>query len=182
MSTLEKTSPIGPTIIRYGLIGGLIFVVYSLLGNLIGFSRPSAGIASVVLNGLISLAIYIGLLVVAVRHFRDKENGGAITFGKAFMIGLGVALITAIINGLFTFIYVSYIEPDYLETTMRDMESLYESFGLTEDQMEEALKKARESMTPTAILRNSVIYSLVFGSIVSAIVAAIMKRQPQPEI
>ena len=42
-----------PTILRYGLIGGLVLVVYALLGNLLGFTKPSAGFVTLILSGMV---------------------------------------------------------------------------------------------------------------------------------
>ncbi len=185
MSTLDNpnsvtaAAPIGPTITRYGVIGGLIFVVYALLGNIIGFARPSAGMMSLVLNGLISLALYVGLMVIAIRHYRDTENGGSVTFGKGFLIGLGIALIVAVFSAVFTYIYMSFIEPDYLQTTLREMESMYEGLGMSEEQLETMMEEAQKNMSPGRMFMQSILFSGIFGAIVAAIVAAILKRNPE---
>jgi len=184
MTTLDNPNPmageapIGPTITRYGVIGGLIFVVYGLLGNIIGFARPSAGMMSLALNGLISLGLYIGLMVIAIRHYRDNENGGVVTFGRAFLVGLGIALIVAVFNTLFSYIYMNFIEPDYLETTVREIESRYESLGMSEEQIETMMVEAQKNMSPGKMVIQGVLFSGIFGAIVAAIVAAIMKRNP----
>ncbi len=177
-NTMAGPAPIGPTITRYGVIGGLIFVVYGLLGNIIGFARPSAGMMSLVLNGLISLALYIGLMVIAIRHYRDNENGGAVTFGQGFLIGLGIALIVAVFSAVFNYIYMNFIEPDYLEITLREMESMYESLGMSEEQLEMMMEEAQKNMSPGKMLMQGILFSGIFGAIVAAIVAAILKRNP----
>ena len=181
-SSNVSSAPVGPTITRYGLIGGMILIVYSLLGNTIGFSRPSAGFTSLIITGLISIAVYVVLIVMAVRQYRDRENGGAITFGKAFLIGLGVAVIIAALSGIFSFLYISIIEPDFLETTMGDMEELYGSLGMSEEQIEQAMEQVRNSLTPGRMILQSLISGLGFGSVISAIIAAIMKRNPEPQV
>ena len=184
MSTLDhpthtaEPAPIGPTITRYGVIGGLIFVVYGLLGNIIGFARPSAGMLSLALNGLISLVLYVGLMVIAIRHYRDTENDGVVSFGKAFLIGLGIALIVAVFNTIFSYIYMNFIEPDYLDTTLREMERMYEGLGMSEEQIENMMLEAQKNMSPGRMVIQSVLFSGIFGAIVAAIVAAILKRNP----
>lgn len=187
MSTLDNpnvstaSSSIWPTVGRYGLIGGLVFIVYALLGNLTGFARPGAGFGAMAINLIISVILYVGLMVIAIRHFRDTENGGFISFGKAFLIGLGVAVVAGLLNSIFTYFYATVIEPDYFETILRESEEMYERFGMSEEQIEEAMAQAEKSMTPGWIFVQSLGASLVMGSIVAAIVGAVMKRNPDTE-
>jgi hypothetical protein len=184
MSTLDNpnlsggNATIGPTIIRYGLLGGLIFVIYGLIGNLAGFARPSAGFGALGINILVSMILYVGLMVFAIRHFRDNENGGYINFGKAFAIGLGVAVLAGVISSIFTYIYAAYIEPDYFETILQETEVMYERFNMSEEQIEQAMEQARKSMTPTRFVTQSLIGNLIFGAIIAAITGAVMKKNP----
>jgi len=185
MSTLDNPnapvnpSSIGPTILRYGLIGALVFIVYALIGNLTGMTSPGAGFGMMALNLLISLVLFVGVIVIAVRNFRDSENNGFISFKNAFLIGLGVVVIIGILNGLFTYLYATVIEPDYLETVLGETERMYERFNMSEDQIEELMAQMRDTMTPGRLLIQSLIGSVIMGAIVSAIVGAIMKRNPE---
>ncbi|MEM1121688.1 MAG: DUF4199 domain-containing protein, partial [Bacteroidota bacterium] len=71
-----------PTALRYGLIGGGIITVLTLLSGVLGLNTSTAGgIASFVL----SLGIYIWIVYAAIKHHRDEELGGFITMGRAFI-------------------------------------------------------------------------------------------------
>lgn len=188
MSTSDNPQVVDPasvspqaTIIRYGLIGGLIFVVYGLLGNILGFAKPSGGISAIVINGLVFIVLYVGLMVMAVRKHRDQDLGGYIPFGRAFLVGLGVAVIAGVISGLFNYLYMSFIEPDYLTNMVGEMEEMYANMGMSEETIEIAMERVRKSLTPTKMLTNAAIGSVVMGGIVSLIVSAIMKKKP-PEV
>ncbi len=186
MSTLDnpndyidpaKVSP-WPTAARYGLIGGLILIVYSLLGILTGFSSPASGLGAVFANFLITLAIFIGAVVLGIRAHRDQELGGFISFGRAFLVGFAVAIIMAVLNAAFSYLYMAVIDPGYLEQLMEDMTVMYERLGLSEDQIEEAMAQVEQRMDPGKNLVTTIITLAVSGAVVSLICALIMKKAP----
>ena len=185
MSTLDNpnvsndSASVWPTIIRYGLIGGLIFIIYSLIGNLTGITSPGAGFGMLAINLVISLGIYVGIMVVAIRSFRDGENDGFISFGKAFGIGLGAAIIAGMMSSAFTYIYVTAIDPSYFDTMIEETAKLYERLGMSEEQIEQAMAQARKSFTPMGMVRQALIGNVIMGAIVAAIVGAIMKQNPE---
>lgn len=176
-----QTASMNATITRYGLIGGLVFIVYALIGILTGISSPGAGFGMLGLNLVISLVLYVGLMVVAVRFHRDKELGGFIAFGRAFAVAFLVALIAGLLSQLFSFVYMNYIDPEYLKSITEDMEGMYERLGMNEEQIEAAMEQLSKSMTPSRMLIQGLIYQVVMGGIVAAIVAAVMKKN-RPEM
>ena len=185
MSTLDSptfsnnSASIWPTILRYGLIGGLIFITYGLIGNITGMTSPGAGFGTLALNFLVSIILYVGIIIVAIRHFRDQENEGFVSFGKAFGIGLGVALIAGIMSSAFTYVYVTAIDPSYFDTVIEETAKLYERLGMSEEQIEQAMAEVRKNFTPMGLMRQALIGNLIMGAIVSAIVAAILKKNPE---
>ena len=55
------------TVLRYGVIGAMITIIFGLIGNLTGLSSPCNGIAMTAIFGLVSIVIYIGVLVYGIR-------------------------------------------------------------------------------------------------------------------
>ena len=94
---MEESSP-KQVIIRYGLIGGLVAIAYALVAIITGMNSPSNGQAGGMINALVSLGIYVVFLVLAVREYRDKHQGGFITFGKAFRVAFLTGLMIAVIS------------------------------------------------------------------------------------
>ena len=174
---LQNPASMNATVIRYGLIGGLMFIIVALIGNLTGFSSPS-NMMSIFFNMVVGIILFVGLMVVTIRHHRDKDLGGYITFGRAFLVGLLVVLIAGTLSNLFNYFYITVIDPEYMTNMMRDMQGMYENFGMSEEQIEAAMAQV-ENLTPARIMLQGLIGQLVMGSVVAAIVAAIMKRKPE---
>lgn len=80
---------------------------------------------SVTGNPIISLLGYLVVAVILVLTYRfsvayrDKENGGTITFGHAFFFILLLFLYNAIISSLIKFIYFKYLNVEYLPQLLR---------------------------------------------------------------
>lgn len=167
------------TILRYGLVGGLGLVIYALIGILTGISNPSAGMVSVAINSVIVIVLYLGLLIFAVRHHRDNELGGYIKFGRAFMVSFFVGLIAAILSTIFNYVYLNFIDPDYLNTIAEGSAEMLEKFGMNEEQIEAAIEGTKEGASPKSLLMN-LLGGSAFGAIICLIIAAVMKKdQPQ---
>jgi hypothetical protein len=173
----ESTVPFFPTALKYGVIAGLILVAYSMLGNMLGFSIPTS-------LGMGVIQMIIGILAVVligyftIKHHRDRELGGYISFGRAFLVCL-IALVTAgLISSIFNYIYMTFIDPDYVNTALEKMEEMFSSMGMSEDQIEEALKGTRERFEPSTMLTTGLLWSIGINAIIALIMAAIMKKRP----
>ena len=173
----DESASLKATVLRYGLIGGLVLIIYGLIGFLTGLSSPG-NLSNIFINLVLALVITVGLVVLAIRHHRDQGLGGHITFGRAFLVGFLTIIIAGVISLAFNYLYLSFVEPDYLANMANDMQAMYERMGLSEEQIEEAMKRV-EDMTPASMIVQGLISQSVMGAIVGAIVAAIMKRKPE---
>jgi hypothetical protein len=81
-------------ILTYGLIAGVIVAVFMVYGTM-QMNKPDFE-PSMVLGYAGMLIAYV-FVFLGVKNFRDKQNGGVITFGKAFKIGMLISLIAATI-------------------------------------------------------------------------------------
>ncbi|KAA3621139.1 MAG: DUF4199 domain-containing protein, partial [Bacteroidetes bacterium] len=180
IDTPPATDPSGvsfcPTTIRFEIIGALITIIYGLIGNLTGLSNPSSGIAATAIFGILSIVIYIGVLVYAIRKHRDGELGGYITFGRAFIVGFLVAVIMSIIGQLFNYVYLNYIDPDMLANSMEGIREMYENMGMDEGTIDEAMVRVESQMDKQKTLLGSLPITLVVNAVVAAIVGLIMKK------
>ncbi len=166
-----------PVAIRYGLIGGLIYCIYALVGNMSGLTTGGLGFVAQMVSSLLVLVIAVALIVFPVKHHRDKELGGYITIGRVIMIGFVVTAISMAISMAFNYIYMNFIDPGYIDSVLVSMEEMLESM-VPEDQLEQALIDARARLEPASMAQTGVITTLVIGIIVSAIVGLIMKKDP----
>lgn len=194
MSTLDSPQVIDPksvsprpTILRYGLISGLVLVAYSMLGIATGLATPESGVALWILYSLISIVIAVLIMVLPIKKHRNEDLGGYIAFGRAFSVAFFTALIAYTISIFFSFIYTSFIDPDYASRTIEGMRGFYEMLGMTEEQIEVAIEQGKAQVEGVSVGKKllSNLWTLLGGSamgaILALIIAAIMQRKPPVE-
>ena len=117
----------------YGLIGGLI----STIGYM--FTVTGEMDADAMKNGMIygfaSMIIAFSLMFIAIKTYRDKHNGGTITFGKAFTMGLYMALITSSIYVIVWLITLYNFHPDFAEKYTQFQFEQMKAAGATTEQL-----------------------------------------------
>jgi Protein of unknown function (DUF4199) len=79
-------------ILTYGAIAGTIEL--ALLAVSMGLVGDHGSMGMVL--GYLSMLIAMSLVFVGVKRFRDEHLGGVIRFGKALLVGLGIAGIAAL--------------------------------------------------------------------------------------
>lgn len=82
-------------VLVYGGIGGLITIIWVFIA-MAGFGHELDMTLGMIL-GYASMLIANIFLVIGVKNYRDKYNGGVITFGKALKVGLLITLLASTI-------------------------------------------------------------------------------------
>ena len=186
MSTLDnpndyidpsKVSP-WPTGSRYGLLAGLVLVVFALVVDLAGLVDYTAqGGGSNWIVNIINWGITVAAIVLAVRQHRDEELGGFISFGRSFNVGFIVSLIIAVITLVWAYVFFSFIEPGLIEEIVAaSREQMIEQQGMSEEQAEQGLNMMSWMFTPVMMSVMGGIFSLIAGILFSLVVGAIMKK------
>jgi len=99
---------------RYSLVyGGLSgAVAISVLVFSLAFNLPNH--AHSLWFGYLVMLVALSLIFVGVKRYRDVECGGVVTFGRAFAIGLGIALVAALIYALGWELYLAVSGKDFM--------------------------------------------------------------------
>lgn len=139
--------------------------------------RPSVLVYSII-TGIIALAITITGIILAHRAFR-RANGGLMTYGQGILITLVAIMVSALISTLFNYVYVHYVDPNFVAQMKADMTDFMERNNASDSQIEQSVARFDEMQPPfgKAIfngLKSGVIGGLVLGLIISAFT----KRKP----
>src|SRR5436189_2967823 len=103
-------------IIIYGLIAGIVVSVLMLFStNYISHVEGKVDYNTSLLIGYASMLLAFSLVFVGIRNYRDKYNGGVISFGKAFKIGIVMVLIASTIYVIAWLIDYYFFIPDFME-------------------------------------------------------------------
>jgi len=80
-------------ILTCGLISGVILCAIMIATTMACYS--SGNFEGGMVLGYTVMILAFSLIFVGIRNYRDKYNSGVIAFGKAFKIGLYIALIAS---------------------------------------------------------------------------------------
>lgn len=169
---MENQNSATKIMLTYGFYIGVL----SLIVNLVNYSfgnlfKSHWGV------GVVGALIFIGLMVYGIYEYKSKNNG-LLKLGQAIKIGLGMALVAAIIGIIYQMILMYVIEPEYMSKMAEFQEqAMYEKFpDMPEEQLEQALEMSKKFSGPGMIVAMSLAMSLFFGLIVSLIAGLIMKK------
>lgn len=159
--------------LKWGLISAVISIIYSVVMVLIGkYQDPSMN----TVNFIFGLAVAVGILIYALREFRTLNNG-YLSFGQGLGVGTLTSAVSGVVAGLFTFVYLKFIDPSALEKSMDIARDELERRGMDEAQIEQAEKYTSMFTSPGAIFVFSVFGAVLIGFILSLIIAAIVRRE-----
>ena len=94
----------------YGGIAGAIVIAVIVAG--VAFDLPNH-IQSEWFGYLVML-VALSLIFVGIKRYRDVECGGVVRFGRAFAVGLGIALVATIIYIVGWELFLATSRHDYM--------------------------------------------------------------------
>ena len=100
------------------------------------------------------------------------------SWGQGVKVGVGVVFIVVIISVLYTFLFTTFLEPDFKNQIVELSIAKWEDAGMSSDQIEMSTKMTEDYFF-LSLYGGMVIGGLVLGFIISAIVAAIMKKSEE---
>nr|WP_299343657.1 DUF4199 domain-containing protein [Allomuricauda sp.] len=160
---MEATQPkTGKFALNYGLILGGISVVFGILlytQDLHTSQSPALMVFNIVIMGV--------LIFLGVQAFK-KANETYLTIGEAIKVGVGIALIAAIIGILYSYILTSFIDPDAPSKIMdARLAPALESGDITQEQFDQQKEQSLKFwwMGYPVILIFNIILGLVLGLI-----------------
>jgi hypothetical protein len=166
-------------ILVFGLVAGFILALFIFSIEFIT-EHGHAHVDNVVL-GYSAMIIAFSFIYVGTRNFRDKYNSGVVSFGKAFMVGLGISLIgSTIYVGAWLIEYYCFM-PDFMDKYSAAMIAKAQHSGLSP----EALKKQIDSINnmsrmyknPVFVVLMTYVEVLPVGLVISLITALFLKRR-----
>ena len=169
-------------IIVYGLIAGIVVSFLMLFTvNTMSHCEGSIDYDTSMLIGYASMLIAFSLVFVGVRNYRDKYNGGVISFGKAFKIGILMVLVASTIYVVAWQIDYFFFIPDFLDKYSAHMIEKMKASGASQMEID---KQAKEMASMARMYKNPFFNAMMtymeilpVGVIVTLISSLILKRK-----
>jgi hypothetical protein len=172
------------TYLTYGsaMAGGgfvLVLVLYIL-----GFHSDAAKISTAQwIQGVLGLGIGITCIVLGTKARREsvpaEEEFG---YGSALGTGVMITLIAALIGIATNLIYTQLINPGMTDLVMQAQIAKWEAAGLSSARIEQAEGMMRKMMSPAVQVAFGFCAGMIFGTLISLVSAAFLKRPAKDEL
>lgn len=159
-------------IINYGVLLGITSVLLGVVMYVTNAYLDPSWIYSVV-----GFLILIVIISYGIKAYKTASQG-YLTLSDALKIGIGIALIGGIIGAIWTFLFITVIEPNYTQQMLEaQREKLLENPDITEQIVDQSMAIAEKLSSPYIQIAFSIIGSLFFGFIISLFAGLIMKKK-----
>ncbi|HKR07004.1 MAG TPA: DUF4199 domain-containing protein [Bacteroidia bacterium] len=163
--------------LKYGLIAAATGILISMITFLLGLDKTDTG----EYIGYLNIIVMIVAMVMAIKEKREKELGGFIEFGQAFGTASMTILVASAITAVYTYLYVSVINPGFREYTLQKQIAKMEEKGMSQDEIDTAMHYTEKFMSPVMMSVFTFLGGMFFGMIIALIIAAIMRKSnPNP--
>jgi Protein of unknown function (DUF4199) len=166
-------------VFRYGLYATLVIVGLGMIDLFIVAKYASLAVQEVA--GYLTMFLAMIFVFMGIRHYRDRINGGSLSFVQGLKIGILIVLIPSVFFGLFDILYTEVIKPDWLDTYYAAyMERIKAS--TPPEKLARALEKANREKEIFAnpvyqfLLMSATVF--IIGLMVTIISALTLRRKP----
>ncbi len=171
--TIETTPSTGKIAMKWGLILGVVLIIFSVIVNMTG----NFG------NNAIQSVSYIFIIAgIVMAHKEYKQTGdGYMSYGKGLGIGTLTVIIAFVISGIFGYIYMTMVDPTLIDQVKEQQMMQYEEQGMSDAQIEQAMGFTERFMTPGMLSLFAILFSAFIGFVLSLIISAFTKNN-NPEL
>ncbi|GAB2793523.1 ABC-type Fe3+-siderophore transport system permease subunit [Hymenobacter luteus] len=169
---MENTSTpaVTPTAvgIRFGLITGVALTVLSFI-QLAFISDPETPFRW--------LGALVGIAGIVLAHKSFKQlNRGFMSYGQGLGIGTILSAVAGAVSSLFSYIYINFIDPDYMSRVMEITRTRMEDKGMDDAQIDQAMAWAEKFSSGPITIVFGLLMSVFMGFLVSLIISAFTKN------
>ena len=168
-------------VIIYGLISGAVvsaFMAVTMISTAKDETVHSGALSMVI--GYLGMLIAFTFIFVAIKSYRDKQNNGIISFGKAFGMGLLISLIASTLYVItWAIVYKNFV-PNYMDrysAAMIEQAKASSSGSALQAKIAEINKAKQLYATPLGFTLYTYAEILPVGILVSLIAALVLKRK-----
>jgi hypothetical protein len=171
-------------ILVFGAISGVIistFMAVSMAVMSCGSGGTDGGRGRMII-GFCAMAVAFSFIFVGVKNYRDKQNGGTLTFGKGLLLGLMISLIASTLYVITWGVEFHFFMPDFMDKYSAMQIKQLNHSGITGVALDEAIKSIESANNnynnnPFFFTMYTYMEILPVGILITIISALILKRK-----
>lgn len=165
------------TILVYGLISGAIAAV--LMFGTVTLANKTSEHSEIV--GYAGIILSFTLVFFGIKSYRDRIGNGSVTFGKAFTIGILIALISSACYVIAWLIVYYNFYPDFMDNYAAHAIEKLKASGASEEKIEATMKQMDQYKemykNPVMVAALTFMEPLPVGLIITLISSFVLKRK-----
>jgi len=165
---------------RYALIYGAIAGAIAATVLTVGIASDLSNHTTSLWFGYLVMLVALSLIFVGIKRYRDVECGGVIRFGRAFLLGLGIAAVAGLIYAL---VWESYLQisgydfmADYTRSVLKNMQAEGASPAAIQAKAAEMNAMAESYKNPLFRIPMTFIENFPDGIVVALISAGLLRN------
>jgi hypothetical protein len=159
--------------IRFGLIAAVVGIAYFVILNSLGMDLTQG------FWSWFRYCITIVLLFLAHKYYKDNGDG-FMNYGQGIGITVWMGLVSVVIGSIFTYIYIKFIDASFIQTMKDVQEAKMQEKGMSDEQVEQAMKFSAIFMTPEAIFGFGLVFGFI-GTLIVGLIVSIFTQKKRPE-
>ncbi len=171
-------------VIVCGSIAGLIVAVMMFISMAV--YAKNGNFENGMLIGYASMIIAFSLIFVGIKNYRDRHNAGVISFGKAFKVGILIALIASTFYVVAWLIDYYFFIPDFMEKYSAYSIDKLKAAGASAEKIASETKEmagfTEMYKNPLLVILFTYIEILPVGLLVTLVASLILKRKVRPAV
>jgi len=168
----EKPKSVAMNGITYGIITGVIIILFSLILYLFDQNLNTA-------LTWIAYLFLVGGMIWGTLDYRKKVLNGYMSYGKAFSTSFMIVLFAAILVGIYSYLFYQVIAPDAVQDIidMSRQQALERNPNMSDEELERAMEMGAFFMTPIWMAIYGMIGQIIIGSIIALITSLFLKKE-----
>lgn len=173
--TLENRPSLAKSTLPYGIAFGVIMILELVVTVALDIDAENraAGMVMSLCNYVILPLLFIAL---ACSNYKNKLNGGYISFSECIKAGVAVCVIAGLISGLGTAVIYAVSPEIKTELLEKTKIALAKNPGMTSEIMEQSIAMSEVFMRPYVLIPFMILVYAFIGLIMSLIVGAIIRK------
>jgi len=160
-----------PALLYGAITGGAIIlhsiILYTLDASFSGYSK---------VMGYLLPAV---LLAVVLFLYRKEYLGGSMTYSQSLGMGTLIMVVAGIISAIYMFIFMKYLDPDFIKLIVQVQEEEMLKRGMDEAAIEQAMEFTSKMRSVGVMTIMSFLSTAFMGFIFSLIISIFLKKEPK---
>ena len=164
------------TLLKYGPAAFISMLVLFALGLIVG---QNLDYSTQEIVGYLTMILSLSLVYFAIRHYRDRENDGQLTFGRGMAIGMIISACAGVGIAIADAFHTTVINPNFI-TEFIDRELANLKANLPADEYDAAAAELMSQIdmmgSPFALAVLMFVTVLLIGVMVSLISSLVLRK------